>query len=44
MTPVSRGRTVAIANSRDFISYLLAVSSSGNIARQQLRRANESGY
>jgi hypothetical protein len=33
MTPASRGKTVAIANSVDFISYLLAGSSSGKIAR-----------
>ena len=34
MTPASRGRTVAIANSVDFISYLLVGSSSGKIARR----------
>jgi hypothetical protein len=34
MLRVRRGRTVAIANSVDFINYLLVGSSSGKIARR----------
>src|SRR5260370_24922002 len=41
MTPASRRRTVAIANSVGFISYLLVGSSSGGIARQVAPRERE---
>jgi hypothetical protein len=43
MTPANKGRTVAIANSVDFITDLRVAPSSGKIARRYLRRTNECG-